>query len=245
MKTENAIVVNGNTTIIEFENSDKCKVRPSDLIIFTKEYLEYVPELLKKIKKSIGHTIELRITRMKLNGEIQEKVIMAYVVAILDEKTFEITTTEDMDSKYDYPFPITIRIDNPLGLVPTLPERDYINIYRFDSKELNRKYFSFLCEAKKILRSGLDKKHSTTLTYRFNDHIKKVVDCELKKVNKSNIEMSEFRSRSYNDGKLVSVLLGKGTQVVLNICPEFYLSRCSITTEREHDISPYDDGEEF
>jgi hypothetical protein len=219
-------------------------VEPSDLTSFTPAYLDHIPELRKYLVSSFNKApIRLLLKRIEGNSFI-EKIVTGTVVS-LSENQFVFKTKEDLNNQYEHTTSIVIRTDSVLGVIPLLPSAKDISIATI-SPDFKR-YLRVVAQMRQLLISCEGTEKIVRIDYRFdkNNLVKRNgnyhVLCQIKKVNKSNIEYLQLRASAYiNDDQRI-VELGAHDKIARFISPDCYISSVQIFADESYQFNFHDD----
>jgi len=226
--------------VVEYSSFYLTKI--NDLISLTSEYRErYVPELLEHLKKH--YNVSILFKRMGY----KQKILSGRCENIT-ETGFTFITNESFDSETISEEEIAhyVRFDNALGWVPfkqtDLAEKT--EPWENPVSEKTKAFFASLAKMKPLFRECLECPHKTTISLRFKENKKEIVDCKILEVNESNVVIEQYRSTTTNEKGTSSYTLGKLNKVVLYVGPEYYLQKTEVTLGVEHDIPPFDFDDE-
>ena len=233
------------TGAVEF--LDYKKIEPEDLTTFSKEYKEHIPLLKKYITENRKKICEVKLMRITENGSLKERIILGAIGSI-SENNFEFYSNIDINGTYyEDSHKILIRLDNVLGIIPMLPS---VTIYPFenDSSKATRNYFRALKKMTDLMKQSVGIKHSAFLFYRYDKKNPTLrngnyqVECEITKVNKSNVEYQHYRTFSFVDKENSYVdIVPRDNEVDRFIAPDRYLQKVQIFFGTSPKINPHDD----
>ena len=240
------VVDNGTTTI---EIPMDTLMQPSQMISLKIGYeTKEAALVMEAVKKSVSRMIKIREARINSHGEILQKEVSGTIKSFT-ENSFTLITREDLDGTYGEDHEKTIRIDNPLGIIPLLPStpEDY-RPFRFCPKRI-KGYLEFILRVKKLAEKNISRSHSATLYYFTGEKKKEIIECEIVKANRSNLEIIQIKLTKFKeDNKIQSILLASSenpiSKVKLHITPSRYLYKIRISTGQRHVFSGFDDYEE-
>ena len=238
---------------------------PEELTSLTAQYKEYVSTILwKYLQEHVNTPIKLLFKRIKLthSGGIQKKEIWGTVTELKEDR-FAFTSHEGLDGiYYEIPFKNTVRFFNALGWIPFLApfkkkgmekkkEAMKMNPFQNCSTEKTMSYFDFLAKAKSLMREAVGTTHSATLYFRYNKENNLFrkgnfkVECEIIKVNESNVEYYHFRTSAYvNPKDFYADYVPNPEGVDRFVAPDRYLRKVSIVFGRKNNINPHDDSDD-
>jgi hypothetical protein len=237
-------LIESNTKTVEFCGFNS--VEPMQLISFNKKYLDHVTILKNYLYRNQGRQVQILLVRINQNGLTSEKIITGNVGQIMNNQ-FNFTTSEDFSGVYDYPQDRTFRFDNVLGNVPLLPTESKIKPFKIGSSELFSSYFCSLLKMRKLLKECVNITHAATLYYRYckekpsfrNGNYK--VECEILKVNQSNVQFQHFRTFSYVNSDNSYVNIVPYVDFDRFIAPDRYLQKVNVNFGIKHSINLCDD----
>ena len=248
MKKEDRVMgVIGNGTItIEFPIAGIAgSVEPKQMISLKSAYKISASSLMEMVKANVSKTIQLRIVRMDSHGEILKKDISG-VVKSFTENSFNLFVGEDMDGTYEEGRLTTIRIDNPIGIIPLLPSTPInFNPCKLDSGKM-RNFFNFLSKLRKPVMENVGKPHTATLFHYSGKGKYEKTKCEIVKVNRSNFEIKIFRVIKFDENRKVASIETHSSKnpivkVKLHVTPRRYLYKVIIHPGVKYISSGIDD----
>lgn len=236
---------------IEF--TDYTKIKPSEVIGFSTEYLNHIPLLKDYLRANPSKFVKLPVLRIGNNGLPTRKYLSGYASTVLDD-SFIFYTYEDFFISYDEPISLKIQFVSLLGEVPLHPDFPEMNPYIVNAEKFST-LINSLNEMKDLLKEFMPEKHAATLYFRLCDNkddpakespIKfKVIECAILEVNKSNLKCKEFRSYVYTEGnhnQWDHVTLGTGNEIFEKlITANSYLQKVIIKPGIAHEVSMSDD----
>lgn len=223
-------------------------VEPKDLISFHLDYLYHREEVQKYLFRAFKKKgpIKLLLKRINSDGSFQEKIVSGTVKKI-EGIQFEFHTKEDINNKYDHTVPILLRTDNILGNIPLLPSATGIKI-----ANVSDTFFPFteaLEQMKQVLENCVGIKHSAWINFRFDEEhpVERngnyTVACQIKKVNKSNVEYTQFKASAYVSHEERISTIGPFEKISRFVSPDCYISGVFVEYGIEHEIDLYDNGD--
>lgn len=202
------------------------------LVSFNRSYTNSLPELKNYLRESSGKQVKIILTRM-----IKEKPVYKVITGTItnvSEKSFCLTSNSDFFSQYDFEKTTLVHFDNLLGDVPMSFSDKIRSPFCFKANRL-KSYMTVLSTMKKKMQECEGKKHSATLTFIQDGH-KKKIECEILKVNRSNIEFHHLKTEKSSQIDLIP-----GTRHEKFLTPMQYLFGIHIIHGVENKINPYDD----
>lgn len=221
---------------IEVTFPNQNNILPKDLISLSKEYVMHIPQLMEHIQKEY---VTILFLRKEVDGIFRKKVEGKVSKINFSDKSFDFCPKENEETGSV----IHCRTDNVLGLIPIIPDCD-INPFQNSHTKQGMEYIHSLRKMRELAKLCVGTTHKAVLFYRDKNARTEEICSEIIKVNKSNLEIINHKSeRIFEGGK--SVILGKRNTTELNISTKKYLYGISVIFGSEHNISPFDDGDEF
>lgn len=228
-------------TEIKFKGYNK--VEPEDLISFSREYESYrVNELIPALYKTVGKITTVITMRMGHDGFAHKKSYNGRIGEIHKNGFFLKFGDTEQEGKF-------INFYNILGEVPLLlTAPDDLNPYKMDSSETLMGYFPKLNEMIELLKTCEGTEKSVKLFFRYDKEHKLfrngdyVVECEVLKVNRSNVEINELLIRSFTSKENFYSEVGSGEKVISFISSDCYLHKV-IVSDCKNKINPCDEDE--
>jgi hypothetical protein len=222
-------------------------IEPKDLISFSKRYLDHGSILKPYLVANQGKRIKLVLARINPEGSFVRKLVYGTVGDIKDNQ-FIFSTTQDFHNVYESPIDLVIRFDNVLGTVPLLP-KSRLKPFKVGSSAKLRSYFNALKKMRKLLEECVGKVHAAKLRYRyckekptFRDG-NYTTECEILKVNKSNVQFKHFRTSAFVNPENKHINLNSGIDIDRFVAPDRYLQEVIVTFGIKHNFNPIDDGD--
>lgn len=232
---------------LELKNAGVCS--PAELMTFSKEYTEHIILLKNYIAKNINKNINLLIARMNTDGELGEMMEFSGLAKELNGNLITIESAKDpvtrilSDELHNY----VIRTDNVLGVLPFLPSGRDINPFISAENESSLTFLDFLTRSRNLLKTCLGQTHHVELIFETKINGKKgeeIFECEIQKVNKSNVEINQIKKGLYINGGS-SITVGSFDNIVPFRTDTKFLKKITIYYGSKLKVDPYDDGEEF
>lgn len=235
------IMKNFLTESVRFKNYRK--VEPENLISFSSEYEEYRQcTLIPNLKSMKGKVVSIIVTRIGHDEDVRREKLTC-TIGELTSHGFFVKIGEDNEVIEKF-----INFYNVLGEVPMLVE-DNINPYQVDSSEIFTGYFSKLNLMRNLLKTCEKTKKSVKLFFRYDkDHEMfrngdYVIECNIIKVNKSNVEVKKILTRSFvSKENLYSEVGSDKTKIVSFVSSDCYLHKVTVS-DCENKINPVDEDD--
>ncbi len=232
---------------LELKNSGT--VSPIELMAFSQEYLNHTEMFKKYISKNINKTVHFLIARMNTDGELGEKLEFSGLAKELNGNLITIESAKDpvtrilSDELHNY----VIRTDSVLGVLPFLPSGRDINPFIDSENEISLDFLDFIKRSRNLLKTCIGQTHHVELIFQTKINGKKgeeIFECEIQKVNKSNVEINQIKKGLYINGGS-SITVGSFDNTVPFRTDTKFLKKITIHYGSKLKISPYDDGEIF
>lgn len=231
--------------IIDFKNYKF--IESSDLLKLSDEYVFHQQnELVPVLKKNNNKCFKLIIARMENDGNWGKKTVTGKICDVSDDG-FSFFTSSDYYEDYEKPIKKFISFKNVLGDVPMLIDApDDMNPFKFNQIFPLVYYFKKLEKMKKLLESCVGIVHHVKLFFRYDEKHHDLregnffMDCEILKVNKSNVEIKHLRSFAFLDINKSYVDLVPRNQIQSYISPECYLWKIAVSFGSVCKINPHD-----
>lgn len=234
--------------VIEFP--DFKTVEPSDLIIFSEQYEVHRSEIistLKAIQDKSG--FNLMTVRVGQDGQLKWKERTGTVRSVTDDGfTFISQIGGEGVKDHDEGEKADIGFYNVLGEVPMLPSMHLASPFKFGGQLTG--YLAFQKKVKNLLSVKVGEINSTKIYLRYGkDYPRrktgKIIECEILKVNRSNMEIKFFKSDTgENVTRCIEISPGR-KKIVRFITSKFYISRVECSPGIKNTINAFDEGEEF
>ena len=235
------------TKIIGFEHFEH--IEPSDLITFSEEYKRYQKyELIPELDGSHDRDIDLIIARMENDGTWGKKIVTGTIIEMYEDG-FSFFTSSNYYEEHEKPIEMFISFKNVLGDVPMLADApDDLNPFEFNDKDFPLMYyFKKLEKMKKLLESCIGVIHHAKLFFRYDENHQDrregdfYIDCEIQKVNKSNVEINHLRSFAFVNKNRSYADLVERDKIQRFISPECYLYKVVVHYGSKCEINPHDE----
>lgn len=231
--------------VIEFP--DFKSIEPEDLITFSNQYETHRSEIistLRLIQDKSG--FNLMTVRVGHDGQLKWKERTGMVRSVTDDGFTFISRIEGEGVKDDDHGEKTyIRFHNVLGEVPMLSSMHLATPFKFGGQLTG--YLAFQKKVKNLLVGEVN---SARIFLRYGkDYPRrkngKILECEILKVNKSNIEIKFFRGDAGEEGHRSIELSPGRKKIVRFITSKFYISKIQYSKGIKNTINAFDEGEEF
>lgn len=225
------------------------EIHPSDLVTFSPEYMEHIILLKDYFSKNIGKVANILVARMENNGEVVFKKKYSGLIKSVAGNLITVESAKDPASGmlHDELQEFVIRTDNVLGLLPFLASGRNINPFIDSENEISLDFLDFIKRSRNLLKTCLEQVHYVELIFHTEMNGisgNEIVECEIKHVNKSNLEVNQIKKILHaNGGK--SITLGNFQTVLPFRTDTRFLKKIIIHYGSKLKINPYDDGEEF
>ncbi len=226
------------------------RVSPVELVTLSQEYIDHSIILKEYLLKNIGRSVKILTARMGTNGELGEKLEFSGLVKKIEGNliTFESARDPASGMLSDELHTYVIRTDSVLGVLPFLHSGKGINPFADAKNEASTIFLDFIRNSRNLLRTCLFRQtHYAEIFFQTETNglrADEVIECEIKHVNQSNVEIKQIRKVLHaNGGK--SITLGNFETVLPFRTNTKFLKKIIIHYGSKLKISPYDDGEEF
>ncbi len=232
---------------LELKNSGT--VSPIELMAFSQEYVNHTEIFKKYISKNINKTVYFLIARMNTDGELGEKLEFSGLAKEINGNLITIESAKDpvtrilSDELHNY----VIRTDSVLGVLPFLPSGRDINPFADAKNEASTLFIDFIKRSRNLLKTCLEQTHYVELLFHTEINGKngnETIECEIEKVNTSNLEAKQIRKILHGNGGK-SITLGEFSTILPFRTDTRFLKKIIIHYGSKLKISPYDDGEIF